>query len=111
MTGPSDVFGSVAGYRERIGRLMESGVPLDEGMLYFDARFSARVPTVEVRVADVCPDASHAATIAGVVRALVETAARDWRSGREAVPAPSDVLRVWQFQASRSGLSGDLVDA
>lgn len=111
MTGPNTIFGSAAGYRERVGILMESGVPLDEHMLYFDARFSSRIPTVEVRVADVCLDASHAATVAGVVRALVETAGREWRAGRDPDPTASDVLRVWQFQASRAGLSGDLVDA
>jgi len=32
------------------------GVALDDASLYFDARPSARYPTVEVRVADTCTD-------------------------------------------------------
>jgi glutamate---cysteine ligase / carboxylate-amine ligase len=109
-TGPSSLFGSADAYRRRVRSLLVSGVPLDEGMLYFDARYSARVPTVEVRVADVCQDAHHAATIAGVVRALVETASRDAEAGVPPDDVSVDLLRVWKFQASRGGVSGQLVD-
>ena len=108
-TGPSAIFGSAHAYRLRSASLLASGVPLDTKMLYFDARFAPRVPTVEIRVADVCLDPEHAATLAAVVRALVETAARQWRAGIPPDPATSDLLRVWMFQASRAGVSGELV--
>jgi carboxylate-amine ligase len=110
-TGPSGVFGSAEAYRRRVASILASGVPLDEGMVYFDARYSARVPTIEVRVADVCAEAEHAATLAGIVRALVDTAAREAQQGKEPDPATVDILRVWMFQASRAGIGGELLDA
>lgn len=52
--GPTDVFGSADAYRKLVSGMVESGVLLDEAMVYFDARASHRYPTVEIRVADVC---------------------------------------------------------
>src|SRR3712207_8037646 len=49
---------------------------LDQGMVYFDARLSATWPTVEVRVADVALRVDDAVLLTGLVRGLVETAAR-----------------------------------
>lgn len=109
--GPMDLFGSPAEYHRQVADLLGSGVPMDNGMIYFDARLSKRFPTVEIRVADVCLDPLHAAGVAGVVRALVETASRQWRSGRAPHPATATQLQLWSWQASRSGVEGgELVD-
>lgn len=106
--GPTEPFGSAEGYQRDSAELLNTGVPLDDGMLYFDARLSARFPTVEVRVADVCLLPGHAAAVAALIRALVETAIRDWRSGHGPAHLPAAVLRAWSWQASRFGLSGEL---
>ena len=52
--GPTDVFGTPAAYEALVASMVDSGVLLDDGMVYFDARLSHRYPTVEIRVADVC---------------------------------------------------------
>ena len=109
-SGPSAIFGSISAYRRLVQRLLESGVMLDEGMIYFDARLSRNHPTVEVRVADVCLRAEDAALIAVLVRALVETAAREWREGVEPSPVPTVLLRMASWQASKFGLCGELLD-
>ncbi|MGJ9404518.1 carboxylate-amine ligase [Arthrobacter sp. KK5.5] len=108
--GPTEIFGTAEAYDRQLQALLDSMVPLDAGMLYYDARLSERHPTVEVRVADVCLDAEHAAVIAALVRALVETAAREWAAGTEAPRVPVAVLRAWTWQASRHGLETHLVD-
>lgn len=90
-------------------RLLATGVLLDEGMVYFDARLSVRYPTVEVRVADVCLRTDDAVLLAGLVRGLVDTAARDWRAGRPPPPVPGAVIRAAAWRASRSGLDDQLV--
>ncbi|WP_299950894.1 glutamate--cysteine ligase [uncultured Modestobacter sp.] len=108
--GPNDVFGTPAAYHRLVDDLVGTGTVLDEGMVYFDARLSATWPTVEVRVSDVALRVDDAVVLAGLVRALVETAARDWRAG---VPAPAvraELVRVAGWRAGRSGLTGDLVD-
>ncbi|SKC51983.1 carboxylate-amine ligase [Plantibacter cousiniae (nom. nud.)] len=108
--GPTDLFGSVDAYRWYEQCLLDTGGPVDEGMLYFDARLSRSWPTVEVRVADVCLDPQDAVTIAGLVRGLVDTAAGHWRAGAEPRPVPSAALRVASWRAGRSGVGGQLVD-
>lgn len=108
--GPTDRFGSEAGYDAEINRLLASEVLLDKGMIYFDARLSHHLPTVEIRIADVCLHRDDTLLIAALVRALVETAARAWRTGEPAPAVDTSVLRLATWRASRSGLTGDLLD-
>jgi glutamate---cysteine ligase / carboxylate-amine ligase len=108
--GPIGVFGSEDAYDRYRAALLDTQVPVDADMLYFDARLSERHPTVAVRVADVCLDAAHAAVIATLTRALVETVARAWTDGAPAMPVPATLLRAWSWQASRNGIAGELID-
>jgi glutamate---cysteine ligase / carboxylate-amine ligase len=108
--GPTALFGDEAGYAHAVDNLLRSGTILDTGMVYFDARLSAKYPTVEFRVADVCAEVADTVLVAGLCRALVETAAADWRAGLDAPDARPELLRAASWQAARSGLSGDLVD-
>lgn len=109
-TGPSDVFGAVPAYRERIAAMVATGVILDEGMVYLDARLAAQYPTVEIRAADVCLTAGDAVLIAALCRAMVHTAAQDWRAGKPPADVPSSLVRFATWQASRHGAAGDLLD-
>ncbi len=109
-TGPSDAFGSAAEYDDHCRQLLDSGVPLDPGMIYFDARLSARFQTLEVRVADISLTAERAGVIAGLIRALGETVAREWRDGGSVPEVSTAVLRVWMWQASRFGVESHLID-
>jgi carboxylate-amine ligase len=106
--GTTERFESVASYREVCRRLIESGAAIDEGLLYFNARLSVAHPTVEVRVADVT-DAADAVLIAVVLRALVESAARDWRDGRAAATWRAELLRAEYWRSARFGVAGTLV--
>ncbi|MFC7497452.1 MULTISPECIES: carboxylate-amine ligase [unclassified Nocardioides] len=108
--GQTEAFGSLEGYRE-VGRTMiELGVARDRGMLYFDARLSVDHPTVEVRVCDVCTDPVLAVGIVALVRALVETSARDWQEGWSAPGWRVEALRAAHWRASRFGMAEALVD-
>lgn len=109
-SGPTMIFGSLPVYRRVVTRLVESGVLMDEGMVYFDARLARLHPTVEVRVADVCLRAEDAALIAVIVRALVESASREWNDGVDPAPVPTLLLRMAAWQASNCGLRGQLLD-
>ncbi|MEV7808142.1 YbdK family carboxylate-amine ligase [Microbispora sp. NPDC088329] len=53
--GPVEHFESAEEYDAMVDELVRSGVISDPGMLYFDVRPSAHVPTVELRVCDACP--------------------------------------------------------
>jgi glutamate---cysteine ligase / carboxylate-amine ligase len=107
--GPIEVLGAEQGYRDLVSALITTGAVMDEGMIYFDARLSARYSTVEVRVADVCLEVGDAVLLAGLIRALVDTAAREWREDVPAARVPAMLLRAQAWQASRSGLRDVLV--
>jgi carboxylate-amine ligase len=111
--GATAPFGDAKTYHRLVDDLMASGVILDTGMVYFDARLSARYPTVEVRIPDVCLDAADAVVQGALVRALADTAA----SGRGGLVVGSppgqprtELVRAAAWRAARSGLSGDLLD-
>ena len=107
--GPVRTFGSVDAYDDAVARLLATGTILDTGMIYFDARLSARYPTVEIRVADVCLAPATATLVAALARALVETAAREHAAGQPLPELHPEVLRAAAWRASRSGLADELV--
>ncbi|HSK27810.1 MAG TPA: glutamate--cysteine ligase [Jiangellales bacterium] len=108
--GPTEVFGDQQGYEDAVAALVRSEAILDTAMIYFDARLSARYPTVEVRVADVCHRVEDAVLLAALCRGLVDTAATEWRDGRPPAVVRTDLLRAADWRAARSGLGGELVD-
>ncbi|GHI40641.1 glutamate--cysteine ligase [Streptomyces violascens] len=108
--GPTEIFGSAERYHRHVDAMLATGALRDDGMIYFDARLSARYPTVEVRVADVCLQPSTTVLIAALVRGLVETAAASWRAGQPPAPVSAGLLRLASWRAARSGLTGSLVD-
>lgn len=107
--GPMPVLGTPDSYRRYVDAMLATDVPLDEAMVYADARLSAAHPTVEVRTADVCLDVRDAVVVAALARALVETAAREWADGVPAPDVPSPLIRLAGWKAGRHGLTGDLV--
>jgi glutamate---cysteine ligase / carboxylate-amine ligase len=108
-SGPTELFGTPEAYRATVEAMLSTGTLIDEGMVYFDARLSRHFPTVEVRVADVCLRVHDAVLLASLVRALVETAAREWRQGHPPVPARLETLNLAYWRASRSGLDDELI--
>lgn len=107
--GPYEIFGTAQAYHQVADAMVGTRTVLDEGMLYFDARLSHHHPTVEIRVADVCRETDDAVLIAALTRALVDTAAAQWRAGEPPAPVPTAVLRLAAWRAGRSGMDGQLV--
>ncbi|TYB36150.1 YbdK family carboxylate-amine ligase [Micromonospora sp. AP08] len=97
-------------YERLIRQLIASGVMLDEGMLYWYARLSAKYPTVEIRIGDVCPSVDDAVLVAALVRALVATAMTEIAEGRPAVNTDHHLLVAAHWRAAHDGLEGEGVD-
>jgi carboxylate-amine ligase len=108
-SGPTELFADAADYARVVADLVATRTIVDTGMVYFDARLSEQWPTVEVRIADVALHVEDAVTHAGLVRGLVETAAREWRDGIPAPDVRSEVVRVSGWRAARWGMGGELV--
>lgn len=105
--GPWPELRSVEDYERTVAALVASGELLDDSLILWYARPSASFPAVEVRVADVGSEASDAAMVAGLVRALVDTMAR----GADEPRIPDVVLHAAHWNAARDGLAGTLLDA
>jgi carboxylate-amine ligase len=108
--GPTNVFGSAARYHRTVADLISTGVLLDRGMVYFDARLSGAFPTVEIRVADVCLYVEDATLLAALCRGLVDTAAAEWALGSEVPQVSTELLRLATWQAGHDGVDGSLLD-
>jgi carboxylate-amine ligase len=107
--GPMAKFASAAAYRRMIEELIRSGVISDPGMIYYDIRPSAHVPTVELRICDSCPRVEDILLIAGLFRALVLRALAEVRRDPDG-EVQLEPVRAATWQAARSGLEGELVD-
>jgi carboxylate-amine ligase len=108
--GPTELFGSITEYDRRTSELVAAGAALDDGMIYYSARLSARFPTVEIRVADICTSVDDAVLVAALARALVDTAVSDWHAGHPPPDVTAAVLRAAAWRAARFGLHGELFD-
>ena len=114
MAGTPAPFADRAEYEALVEALFRTGSIDDHARIYWDVRPSAKFPTVEFRVADVGMTVDDTVTVAGLVRALTVTAAREAESGG----APGvgggrvrpELLRTATWRAARYGITGDLLD-
>jgi glutamate---cysteine ligase / carboxylate-amine ligase len=108
--GPPGPMRTAADYDAMVADLIASGTISDAGMVYFDIRPSAHLPTVELRICDACPAVDDVVLIAGLFRAMVQRA-RGWvEEGKPFPQTRHELLRAATWRAARSGLEGDLVD-
>jgi carboxylate-amine ligase len=108
--GPTPYLESHEHYETLVSDLIASGAMLDEGMLYWYARLSARYPTVEIRMGDVCPTLDDTLLLATLSRALAATILDEVRDG---IPAPNvaqPLLAAAHWRAAHDGLEGLNID-
>ncbi len=109
-SGPFPEVADAKVYGELIGDLISSSVITDPGMIYFDVRPSAHVPTIELRLCDSTPRVDDVLLLAGLFRALVMRASADEEAGRPYAPTAPALIRAATWRAARAGVEGDLVD-
>ncbi|MEV4704353.1 glutamate--cysteine ligase [Actinoplanes sp. NPDC049316] len=105
--GPFPAFTSGADYDRTVASLVASGAMLDQSMILWYARPSATYPTVEVRVADVCPAPADTVLLAALIRGLVATILA---GAGPAAPIADHVLEAAHWNAAHSGMDGTLLD-
>jgi glutamate---cysteine ligase / carboxylate-amine ligase len=108
--GPPEPLGSEQRFREVLDGLVRSGVVADGRHLYWDVRPSARWPTLEFRLADVCTDLDAVVLHAALVRSLVRVLAGRAQRGEPVPEVRPEMLRAARWRAARDGLSGELFD-
>jgi carboxylate-amine ligase len=107
--GPPPVLDSARAYDDLVEELVAAGAVPDASYLYWDARPSARHPTVEVRSLDTCLEVDDAVALGGLVRALVWTGLAADRAGVAPPVCGPAVLEAAMWRASRYGIDGALL--
>jgi len=105
--GPAPVLDEEA-YDKRVAELISTGVIIDQAMLYWYARPSARYPTLETRVADVNGDLDTTVLLAVLLRGLATAIL----AGVDRRPAKIEDTRLIEnhYRASRYGMAARLFD-
>ena len=111
MAGTPAAFADRAEYDRLVETMLATGSIDEPARLYFDVRPSARYPTLEFRVTDVCLTVDEAVMVAGLIRALCRTGHREWVAGRPVPDVRPELLRAATWRAARYGLDGELLDA
>jgi glutamate---cysteine ligase / carboxylate-amine ligase len=112
LSGVSPRFESAEQHRSFMDLLRRGGLIPDEKTVYWSVRPSARYPTLELRMCDVCPRVGEAVAIAALARAVVVAAAESLLTvPDDGLPAQLQdvVLRENEWIAARDGLDGALV--
>ena len=107
--GMPATIGSRAAFDALVADLVKAGAIDDATHLYWDARPSARYPTIEYRVGDVCPDVDDAVLYAALARALTRTFVTEAQQGSAVPSVRPEVLRIARWRAARHGLTERLV--
>lgn len=110
MAGTPEAFPSRAEFDAVIDMLLATESIDDPARLYWDVRPSARFPTLEFRVTDVCLTVDDAVMVAGLVRGLVGAVLGAAGNGDAPAVVRPELLKAATWRAARFGLDGDLVD-
>jgi len=110
MAGTPGPFASKAEFEALVETLLATGSIDDRARLYWDVRPSARFPTLEFRVTDVCLTVDDTVMVAGLVRGLVRSCQEEARAGEPVPSVRPELIRAATWRAARYGLDGDLVD-
>lgn len=110
VSGVPPRFRDAEDYDRRLDRLLESGLIADRGEVYWQARLSESLPTIEVRCLDIQLRTDEAVMFAGIVRGLVEVALADAEAGRPVPECEPELLKAAMWHAARHGIDGDLID-
>ncbi|MFD7256863.1 glutamate--cysteine ligase [Streptomyces sp. NPDC059874] len=107
--GPAPVLDE-ARYERTVETLLRTGRLMDRRMIYWFARPSEHVPTLEIRVADVNSDLDVPVLLAVLVRGLATVLCRDVEAGLQPTPVGSRALHTAHRLAALHGLAGDGLD-
>lgn len=97
-------------YQRLVNRLMQAGLIEDATKLWWDIRPSARYPTLELRVTDVCTRLDDGISIAALYRCLLAVLLRLKQKNQRWRIYANALIDENRWLAQRYGIAGTLVD-
>jgi carboxylate-amine ligase len=109
-TGLPSRFASAGEYHRHVDLLIKAGLFEDATMIWWDVRPSARFPTLEMRITDVCTRLDDAVAIAALYQCILRMLWRLRRDNKRWREYDRMLLNENRWRARRYGLDGGLVD-
>lgn len=109
-TGLPDILDSHAEYERLVGALVDAGCIEDATKIWWDIRPSAKFPTLEQRVTDVCGTVDEAATVAALFQSILAFLFRLRASNQRWRRYPPTLINENRWRAQRYGARGHLID-
>jgi len=109
-TGLPHKFSSYSEYERTIELLVSAGLIEDASKLWWDMRPSARFPTLEMRITDVCPRIDDAVAIAALYLCILRLLYRLRRENKRWRHYPPFLIRENRWRAQRYGIEKGMVD-
>ena len=109
-TGLPGRFNSWDEYRQTVDVLVRGNVMEDASKIWWDLRPSARFPTLEMRITDVCTRVGDAVTVAALLVCIARMLHRLRRNNQSWRTYPVFLLEENRWRAQRYGLKGSLFD-
>lgn len=110
VAGPPPFFESIGHFDELIHTLLDNQVLMDRGMVYWDVRPSAHLPTIEIRVLDVPATVLETVLFAALIRALVMVSLNAVERGDPGPRISTEILRAAYWRSAQGGLAGSGID-
>jgi len=109
-TGLPHNFSSYSEYERTVELLVSAGLIEDATKLWWDMRPSARFPTLEMRITDVCPLIEDGIAIASLYRCILRLLYRLRRQNQRWRHYPPFLIRENRWRAQRYGIEQGMVD-
>jgi len=109
-TGLPPDFSSWGEYQRHVNVLVSPGVIEDATRLWWDVRPSARYPTLELRIADICTNLEDGVTIAALYQSLLSMLNRRRTQNQRWRQYTSMLIDENIWRAQRYGISEPLMD-
>ncbi len=109
-TGLPEQFDSFTEYQRHVNVLIKAGLLKDASMLWWDVRPSAKFPTIEMRITDVCTRLEDARAVAALYVCVVRMLFRLRRSNQRWRRYATMLINENRFRAQRYSFEEGLVD-
>ena len=109
-TGPPEQFSSYADFERTVAVMVKAGLLEDGTKLWWDVRPSARYPTLEMRITDMCPLLDDTVTIAALFRCMCRMLYRLRRDNKRWRQYSRLLISENRCRAQRYGFDEGLVD-
>lgn len=109
-TGLPGLFSGWDEYQRTVSVLVDAGIIEDATKIWWDLRPSARFPTLEMRITDVCPRIEDALSIAALYLCFLRMLLRQRRANLKWRTYPISLIEENRWRAQRYGVTGELLD-